>query len=274
MQNEELNAIVAQKIEISPEVIILRVVADGWELSDFIPGQFTILGVPGSYGRIELSDEEQTPPDPNKLIKKPYSVASSSKSKEYVEFHIALVRSGVMTPRIFNLKVGDKIWLSNQFRGIFTLQDVPKESHLILIATGTGLSPYMSMIRTIITADMNRKMTVIQGARHSWDLGYSSELFTLTKICKEFNYIPIISLTENEPYKWKGETGFIHDYWNANKIEKLWGFKPNPSNTHIFLCGHPMMLQAMLEILGLEGFKEHTPKEPGQVHLERFFSNK
>ena len=91
---DPLNAIVAQRVEISPGLIVLRVVPDGWELPDFEPGQFAVLGLPGSAERCAVCDAEEQAADPDKLIKRAYSIASSSRSKEFLEFYVALVRSG------------------------------------------------------------------------------------------------------------------------------------------------------------------------------------
>ncbi|VAX23555.1 hypothetical protein MNBD_NITROSPINAE03-1553, partial [hydrothermal vent metagenome] len=54
-------------------------------------------------------------------------------------------------------------------------------------------------------------------------------------------------------------------------IEAQGGYKPDPSNTHIFLCGAPAMIEDMVTILSSEGYKEHKKKDPGQVHVERFW---
>ena len=54
-------------------------------------------------------------------------------------------------------------------------------------------------------------------------------------------------------------------------MERAWGSRPTPADTHVFLCGHPLMVEGMLERLGTAGFVEHTRKTPGQVHLERFW---
>ena len=146
MSTPSLNAVVTQKVDVSPELIILRVAPRGWTLKEFIPGQFTILGLPGSAPRIPWADAEEKKADPEKLIKRPYSVASSSLAREYIEFYIALVRSGMMTPRLFNLKVGNPLWLSEDFRGIFTLTDVPKEAHIIMIATENFTDEYNRLV--------------------------------------------------------------------------------------------------------------------------------
>jgi len=81
MADIQLNARVISKVELSARVMILRVAADGWELPDFIPGQFAVLGLPGSAPRSRWSEPEPNPSDPDKLIRRPYSVTSSSKTR-------------------------------------------------------------------------------------------------------------------------------------------------------------------------------------------------
>lgn len=271
MPEAQLNAIVSQRIEVSPGLIIVRIVTDGWDLPDFKPGQFSVLGLPGSAPRYELSDPEESPADPDKLIKRAYSVSSASVNHEYVEFYITLVRSGALTPRLFHLREGDKLFLSPKFTGMFTLDMVPQDAHILLLATGTGLAPYMSMLRSSLGCNADRKITVVHGARHSWDLGYRSELFTLETICNNFTYLPIISEPAEEHVPWSGHAGFIQELWNDGLIADKAGYAMTPDNTHVFLCGNPLMIENMLSVLDEADFKEHSRKTPGQVHLERYW---
>jgi ferredoxin--NADP+ reductase len=140
-----------------------------------------------------------------------------------------------------------------------------------MVATGTGLAPYMSMIRTELACGDGRRFAVIHGARHSWDLGYSSELVTMQRLCYNFSYLPVISRPAEEPVEWGGRTGYVQDLWYNGLFESGLGFKPDPSNTHVFLCGHPAMIEGMLKILVAIGFTEHTKKISGEVHLERYW---
>lgn len=267
----DLNAIVVQNIEVSPGLEILRVVPDGWEFPDFTPGQFAVLGLPGSAPRCRVCDPEDEVRDPQKLIKRAYSIASSSVTKEFLELYIVLVPSGALTPRLFNLAAGDHVWLSPKFSGLFTLEDVPEDKHIVLVSTGTGLAPYMSMLRTQLVCGGPRRSAVLHGARHSWDLGYRSELMTLRRICSNFTYVPVISRPNEEVATWGGETGYIQDLWKRMPLERSWGFHPSPDDTHIFVCGNPGMIEDMVEILEGDGFKEHKKNAPGQIHVERYW---
>jgi len=271
MAAKELNAIVSQRIEVTPNLIKLRVIPDGWELPDFKPGQYGVLGMPGKAERYSSSDVEETPPDPEKLILRAYSVASSSVAKEYIEFYIALVRSGSLTPRLLNLKPGDKVYVGQKFKGMFTLSEVPNEFNVVLVATGTGVAPYISMIRTELSKGVRHRFAVIHGACHSQDLGYHDELTTLSSANKSFTYLPIISHAHEEVAPWKGHEGFVQKLWTDGELDKAWGVKPEAENTHVFLCGNPLMIKSMLEVLEKDGFKKHSSKEPGQIHTEQFF---
>ncbi len=267
----ETNAIVSQKIEIAPGLAILRVVPDGWDLPDFTAGQFAVIGLPPDAPRCAGAEVEEAPPPPERMLKRAYSIASSSLSSEFMEFYIALVPYGGLTPRLFALEPGSRIWLGAKTSGHFTLSEAPDDAHVIFVGTGTGLAPYMSMLRTYLEAGSSRHFAVLHGARHSWDLGYRSELMTLTRLCENFRYLPVVSRPDEEHAGWDGPTGHVQDLWSSGQVEKAWGFHPTPENTHVFLCGSPGMIDSMVEMLGEEGFVEQTRSQPGQIHVERYW---
>jgi len=271
MAKKALNAVVAQRSEVAPGLIIIRVVPEGWELPDFKPGQFAVLGLPGAAPRTPGTDPEEEASDPEKVISRAYSIASSSVAREYLEFYITLVYSGALTPRLFNLKIGDPVFLGPKITGRFTLDAVPPEANVALISTGTGIAPYMSMVRTMLNQETRQRLAVIHGARHSWDLGYSSELVMLEQAWSTLAYIPIISRPQQEPTPWNGQSGYVQDVWTEGVLKEAWDFHPKPEDTHVLLCGNPAMIETMEEILQREGFSEHSKKSPGQYHLERYW---
>ena len=268
MATRELNSVVTQIMQVSPTMKIIRVKPDSWDLPNFTAGQFISLGLPASAERILDSEPEQKEYKEGKIIRRMYSIASSSVLTEFVEFYITIVKSGALTPRIFNLQVGDRIEMGKKTSGMFTLEEVPKNNNIILIATGTGVAPYISMLRSNALQKSSEKLAVIHGAANSWDLGYSSELTLIESMSEKFTYIPTILMPEKEPVGWNGETRLVEDIWKDGTIERLCGFRPGPDNTHIFLCGNPGMTEAMMAILSKEGFEEHARKKAGQIHIE------
>jgi ferredoxin--NADP+ reductase len=154
---------------------------------------------------------------------------------------------------------------------MFTLAEVPPDQNLALVATGTGLAPYMSMLRTRLEAGGRRKVAVLIGARHSWDIGYSAELRTMQRLIPEFAFLPIVSRPTEEPTSWGGATGHVQSLWTGGALERAWGFKPTAADTHVFLCGAPGMIEGMSTLLEAEGFTVQEKGKPGQIHHEKYW---
>jgi ferredoxin--NADP+ reductase len=273
MDKPILNAVVTLRNEVSLWLMILNVVPDGGKLPDYVPGQFMSLGLPGSASRCALAEPEAAAADPDKLIRRGYSIASSPLNRDFLEFYVALVPGGALTPRLFNLKIGDRVWLSPKAVGKFTFEEsrVPKDANLVLVATSSGLAPFVSMLSTHLRFAARRRIAIIHGVRHSWDLGYRSILMAMEHLRTNLTYIPVVSRPNEEPVPWKGATGHVQDVWQSGALEKAWGSRPRPENTHVFICGSPQMSESMLEILGQEGFKEETQREPGEIHVEKYW---
>ena len=265
----ELNAILTNRQDIAPGLMIMRVAPDGWQLPAFTAGQFAVLGMPADAPRSAGS----APEDPGKdaFIRRAYSIASSSLTREYLEFYIVEVKSGALTPRLFALREGDRLWLGPKMTGMFTLEQVAPERNLVFIATGTGLAPYMSMLRTYLGGGGTRRFAVIHGARNSADLGYRQELFHMERDAANFLYLPVITRPHEEPVPWTGPVGHLQNFWATNPLEPVWGFRPTPADTDFFLCGNPGMVETMQALLEAEGYVEHTRKQAGQLHFEKYW---
>lgn len=267
--SNEMNATITKRQEINHGLLVVRVRPDD-ALSEFKPGQYTVLGLPGSAPRSPHADPEDPPADPEKLIKRAYSIASSSLNGEYLEFYVALVRTGALTPRLFAAQEGDRVWLGPKIVGMFTLDDVPKGNNLVLVATGTGLAPYLSMLRSAYEFDADRKTVVCHAARVSWDLGYRSDLEGLAARYPNFHYLPIIDEKDRDP-NWQGEVGFVNRFVAEGTINDLLGGEFDPSKTSVFLCGNPLMIDGMMELLTEKGFTKHKRRDPGSIFVEEYW---
>ena len=266
-----LNALMTERRDIAPGLSVFRIEPDGWEIKEFVAGQYVVLGLPGSATRCPEADPEEEPSASEKLILRAYSIASSSVERQYLEFYVVLVESGALTPRLFALKPGDPIFVGKKITGTFTLDRVPENQNLVLIATGTGLAPYISMLRSHMLLTRQTQVAVLQGARHSWDLGYRHELALVEREHANFTYLASITRPAQEETPWTGATGRIQEIWAQDPFCEQWGLSPSAENTHILLCGNPAMIDVMMGILGEQGFQEHTKKQPGQIHLERYW---
>lgn len=266
---EKVNSDIINVIKVSPTMKIIRVKPDGWKLPKYKSGQYVVLGLPPEIKRYELATDEFKKTKPNNLIKRAYSIASSS-TQDYVEFYISVVHSGSLTPRLFSLDIGDKLWMSQEVNGMFTLDQVDEDKNIILIATGTGIAPYMSMLRSN-ALHRKGKIMIIHGASNSWDLGYQSELELLDVMMPNFIYYPTITNSDLEVSEWNGDTRYIEEIWKDNTINKKIGTDTTPDNSHIFLCGNPFMIDSMSAEVKKNGFTEYSVDNlEGQLHFEVF----
>jgi ferredoxin--NADP+ reductase len=263
------NASVVQRVEVAPGLIILRVVPDA--PLRFQAGQWTTLGLRASEPRLgEPAGAPGVEPDGDRLIRRAYSIASSSKQGEYLEFYLTLVGSGELTPRLFRLGLKSRLFVGPKVAGLFTLDRVPAGVPVLLVGTGTGLAPYMSMLRSELEHRGPRRFVVLHGARYSWDLGYRAELMTLARICPNLVYIPVISRRGEDP-TWSGPSGYLQDMLVSGLVEERAGLALRPENLHVFLCGNPGMIQAARDRLVERGFVADRGRQVGSVHMEEYW---
>lgn len=263
------NAAVIGREEINPQLLVLRV-QPGAAMFDFKPGQFGVLGLLGREPRVPEAASEEPVSEPDKMIRRAYSIASSSVERRYVEFYLTLITSGQLTPRLFALKHGSQLFLGPKASGVFTLDRVSPGKAVVLIATGTGLAPYLSMLRTMLVNDTQRRFVVLHGARFGWDLGYRGELESLARLRSNFTYIPSITRPDEDPH-FHGRTGRVQALVEQGVVEKESGVALDPSQADVFLCGNPDMVQAVKAMLENRGFKTDQPGKPGTIHVEEYW---
>lgn len=268
-ESSTYNAILTGREDINAQLCVLRVQPDG-PLFDFKPGQFAVLGLLGCEGRVPEADDEEPPAEPDKLVRRAYSIASSSVEKQYVEFFVTLITSGQLTPRLFALPYGGRLFLGPKASGMFTLDRVAPGKSLILVATGTGLAPYMSMLRTMLVNETRRRFVVLHGARYSWDLGYRAELESLARLRPNLIYIPSITRPDEDPH-FRGHTGRVQTLLEKGIVETLGGVPLDPAQTDILLCGNPDMIRSVKEQLAPRGFMPDHGKQAGTIHVEEYW---
>ncbi|MFH1050893.1 MAG: ferredoxin--NADP reductase [bacterium] len=267
MNNLLYNATVNGKILINPDLMILRIKTDT-PRNSFEAGQFTALGLMVSEQRAANSVMRPETLSGDKMIKRPYSIASANHETQDFEFYISHVKSGQLTPRLFNLQQGSRLWIDNKILGVFKLNDTPKGLNIVMIATGTGLAPYISFLRSHIKDNQNIKLAVIHGASFSWDLGYYGELQLMDSLFDNFNYYP--TLLDAKPDTWTGLSGMIEKHLEDGILLRDSGIEINPEKTHFFLCGNPKMVESVSSFLSKYNYTKHTSKNPGAMHIEEY----
>jgi ferredoxin--NADP+ reductase len=267
MENSKYNATVTGKILVTPDLMILRVRTDDAR-DDFEAGQYTVVGLYGGEPRSPNSAPEEDPAPADKLILRPYSIASARTSRQEFEFYISQVKSGQLTPRLFALQPGDRLHISDRIVGVFTLADTPPVADIVMVATGTGLAPYISFLRSHVAERPQSKMAIIHGAAYPWDLGYYSELTFLAQTFANFYYLPTLTHADET---WTGYRYWIEEMLDLRLLEEKAGIEVDPEKTHFFLCGNPKMVEHVSQYLTERGYTRHTRRSAGSLHVEEFW---
>lgn len=265
------NATLIERTDLTEQSLIFRIQPDD-SLFEFQAGQYTAIGLSASSPKCVDTDpdEDDANNKRNKRIIRAYSIASSPKVHEYLELYITLVRSGALTPRLWMLQPGDRLWLSPRARGQFTLEGVASECNVVLIGTGTGLAPYISMIHDYHRCNIGRKFVVVHGSRYEQELGYRDELEALHRDCSTMVYVPTVSRPENGT-RWTGHVGRIQSVLQNGAIEDALGDSISPDSTHVFVSGNPEMVEDLEHLFIERGFNLHSSRTPGTLHIERYW---
>jgi ferredoxin--NADP+ reductase len=234
-----------ERWDISPNLAILRFRVS--ERPSFTAGQFATIGI--------AVDGD--------LVERPYSIVSSP-NEPFLEFFVELVPGGSITPKLWELKLGSAILIRRRVVGQLILEAAV--THHLMLATVTGVAPFVSILRTEqierrrgVTS--NHQFVLIHGASRSTDFGsYRNELEDLSR-AGWLTYIPTVSRPWAEP-NWKGETGRIEDI--VRKYADRLGF--HHCNSVAYACGHPQMVANVKAILERAWFSRDQIKE------EKYFS--
>jgi ferredoxin--NADP+ reductase len=230
-----------------------------------------VAGTPESQEAVaaQATASARAAADPDRMIRRAYSIASESRADEYLEFYLTVVMSGELTPRLFNLKIRDRLYVGPKAVGVFTLDKAPGK-HILMIGTGTGLAPYMSMLRSELDCSGSRKFVIVHGARFSWDLGYRTELTGLARHCNNFHYLPVITRPQ-EDVTWRGRSGYLQNLVASGVIEEETGLPLTPDNFDVFLCGNPGMIETVIAWAESRGFIRDKGHDIGTLHTEEYW---
>jgi ferredoxin--NADP+ reductase len=218
----------------------------------FRAGQFVSLGLPGERGE---------------RVHRLFSIASAP--GERLEFFGVRVEDGELSPDLADLGVGDALWVHRDPQGTFTLDRVPDARTLWLVATGTGLAPYVSMLRTEEPWTRFERIVVVHGVRRLADRAYATEIARRSaehggRLAQVF----AVSREKPEPGMFAGR---VTDALAHDRLAGLAGVELEPSSSHVMLCGHPAMIEEMERLLAERSFRRNRRSSPGQVTAERYW---
>lgn len=228
----------------------------------FENGQFVMIGLPGDNG---------------KPLLRAYSIVSAN-YEEHLEFFSIKVPDGPLTSRLQHLEVDDEVLVSTKPTGTLLISDLHPGRNLYLLATGTGLAPFLSIVRDPETYERFDHVIVAHGVRYIEDLAYDELLdndlpndeILGELIAGRLLYYPVVS---RESFRHQGRVTTLLE---SGRMTEDLGLEPlDPEHDRAMLCGSPGMLEDSAQLLEDWGFtvSPHIGK-PGEYVIERAFVEK
>ena len=224
----------------------------------FSNGHFTMIGL-----RLEGG----------KPLLRAYSIVSAN-YEDHLEFLSIKVQDGPLTSRLQHIQVGDKIVVGKKPTGTLLIDYLLPGKNLYLFGTGTGVAPFLSIVRDPETYERFEKVILVHGVRQVAELAYhdylSQELpaheFLGEMVSAQMLYYPTVT---REPFRTQGR---IPELIESGKMQVDLGL-PTFDSAHdrAMLCGSPAMLRQIKELLEARGFMEGNTTKPGDFVVERAF---
>lgn len=272
MNENVFNATLVSRRDFNDYLATFRIVSDKGPVPPFESGQFITIGLPREDEPAAPGEVKPPPAAAGRvrMIKRAYSIASACTIRDYYDLFIIRVDEGKLTPRLFRMKPGDKLWMDDRCKGEFTLDGVPPGKDIVTVSTGTGLAPFYSMFQSYRGQNRWRRFILINGCRYAQDLGYMDELKQTMREDPNFVYIPMAT-REPADSKYDGLRGRVNLLLEPENFLKHVGSPLDPAQCHIYLCGNPEMIEQVAATLTARGFVEHSKKQPGNLHIERYW---
>ncbi|MGH9525289.1 MAG: FAD-binding oxidoreductase [Terriglobales bacterium] len=226
--------------------------ADLWSVGLELPEPLRFR--PGQYATLALEDDTG-------IHERPYSIVSSPEQPG-LEFFFELVPGGELTPRLYRLATGDAVWVRRAAKGLFQLDTVSGRRRHLLVATVTGLAPFLSILRTLAAngppaASAPATIALVAAASRSWEFGYREEIEQ--QLAPRLPALhPVFSVSRPwEDTAWQGERGRAEDI--LRKYADAHGCAAEAATA--YLCGHPQMIANAKAILARCGFPSRSIHE-------------
>jgi ferredoxin--NADP+ reductase len=179
-----------------------------------------------------------------------------------LEFYGVIVPQGPLSPRLARLGVGDELYVAPNPAGFLVLSEVPDAETLWLISTGTGLAPFLSILRSEALWKRFRNVVVVHAVRYARELTYRERIAATPA-----KYVSFVS-REPAPGSLGGRIpAAIAD----GRLEAAAGAELTGKTSHVMLCGNPQMLKDVQAVLIARGMKKHRRRTPGHITVESFW---
>jgi len=209
-----------------------------------------------------------------KPLLRAYSIVSAN-YEEHLEFLSIKVPDGPLTSKLQHMKVGDTIIVGKKPTGTLLIDYLNPGKRLYMLSTGTGMAPFMSIIRDPETYERFEQVILVHGVRNKDELAYHDLVtehlpaheFLGEMVSSKLRYYPTVT---REAYR---NMGRVTTLMESGKLFTDLGVPPiDPAVDRVMICGSPAMLRDLKHMLEVRGFKEGNTTKPGDFVIERAFA--
>ena len=183
-----------------------------------------------------------------------------------LEFFGVIVPEGPLSPRLARLRTGETLQVASNPAGFLVLREVPDARSLWLLSTGTGLAPFLSILRTGTPWQRFREVVLVHAVRHARELVYR-EMITRLQKERGLRYVTFVS-RESAPGALAGR---IPAAVTDGRLEAAAGIPLSAETSQVLLCGNPEMLKDTSAALAARGMRKHRRRAPGHITVESFW---
>ena len=215
----------------------------------------------GQFAKLSLTLEGET-------VQRAYSYVNAP-SQTPLEFYLVHVPEGRLSPALLALKPGEEVLVTQEAAGYFVLEEVPDAKELWMIATGTAIGPYLSILQQ--GEDLERFDTIIlvHAARHAADLSYIPLFEQLQQRYGDKLRIQTVVSRENATGSLRGRVPALLD---DGSLERAVDTQISAENSHIMICGNPEMVRETQKYLKEHrGLRKHLRRKPGHITSEHYW---
>ncbi len=238
---------VIEKIQWNKRLFSLRIKAD---LQDFMPGQFVRVA-------LDLNGER---------VARPYSLVNKP-DDDFLEIYFNIVAEGPLSPKLAELQVNDEIFVTDKANGFLTVDEAPECKHLWLLATGTGVGPFLSILKSKKVWQRFEKIVLGFSVRDVSELSYQKQIAMIeSQHGEQFSFVPFITREKIEGAMNQRIPQSLVD----GSFEIKVGITINENDSHIMMCGNSAMISSVSECLEKRGLRKHRRREPGHITTEKY----
>jgi ferredoxin/flavodoxin---NADP+ reductase len=201
------------------------------------------------------------------IIGRPYSLVNPPGSRPS-EFYYIEVPNGPLTARLSTLRPGDEILVAPKAHGFLILDELPQSRHLWMMATGTGIGPFLSILATDKPWIRFERVILVYAVRYVSELSYQERIAQLfARHSRQFSFIPFVSRETVDLTL----TGRIPQAISDGRLEMHAGIEFSAENSQIMLCGNPQMVKDTGNVLIARGLKKNRRFDPGHITVENYW---